>query len=753
MKLFIAFFVNLIVVLLFIFPFTSFADGFIIIEPPYPWPPRPVPQPPQPMIATPFPLEVKIHHVSVKIENQVAVTDIDQVFYNPTENRLQGYYLFPVPKGSVLNKFSMFIDGKEVTAELLDADKARQIYEDYVRKMIDPALLEYTEQGLLKVRIFPINPHSEKRVKLSYQEILNKDNNTVEYTYPLNTEKFSASPLEEVSVKVKISSPERIKNVYCPTHDVDIVRNDNHSVTVSYEANNVKPNMDFRLFYAIEKSSIGMSLLTYGKGKEDGFFFLSLSPGFAAEEQEIAEKDIIFVLDVSGSMAGDKLAQAKKALLFCIENLNAGDRFEVIRFSTRANALFNSLSPVNQSNRDKAEKFVENLKAIGGTNIEEALQLALGNKSKTNRPHFVVFITDGKPTIGEMDENALLKKIHEANRGNLRIFTFGVGYEINTHLLDKITENTHAYRTYITPDEDIEVEISNFYSKVSSPVLTDLTLTVEEPVQISEVYPQKLPDIFKGASVTVLGRYRGNGVVRITLEGMVNDTRQSFSYTAGFGDRDETYEFIPSLWASRAVGFMLDQIRLFGENEELKKEIIEFARTYGIITPYTSYLIIEDEAKRVSRHDLQPQYQLLRQNVVNDQEFMLSTENEYAEMNVKSGRAGVYSSETVQSMSGATSLEAGRQTDQRLSYRNAEGEKQNLVKQNLFVQGRAFYQAGDFWIDSYIQQNNDADVVRIQIASKGYFDLLNNEKGTAKFLALGRNVRFFWKGQIYEIYE
>lgn len=743
---------TLIFVLLVFIPSILFADGFIIIEPPYPWPPRPVPQPP-PVTATPFPLEVKTHHVSVKIENQVAVTHIDQVFYNPTGNRLQGYYIFPIPRGSVLNQFSMFIDGKEVAAELLNADKARKIYEDYVRKMIDPALLEYTEQGLLKVRIFPFEPHSQKRVKLSYQEILSGDNNTVEYTYPLNTEKFSASELEEVSVKVDISSPEVIKNVYCPTHEADIVRKNRNSVTVSYEANNVKPHKDFRLFYTSEQSAIGMSLLTYRKGKEEGFFYLSLSPGFADGREEIVEKDITFVLDVSGSMAGEKLEQAKKALLFCIENLNPADRFEVIRFSTQAEALFRALSPANQANRDKAKEFWENQKAIGGTNIEEALQMALGNKGEANRPHFIVFITDGKPTIGEMDENSLVKKIQQANRRNLRIFTFGIGYEINTHLLDKITESTNAYRSYITPDEDIEIEISNFYSKISSPVLTDLKLTVEEPVHISGVYPRNLPDMFKGASISLLGRYRGDGTARITLEGMVNDSRRNFRYTADFRKQDETYEFIPPLWAARSVGFMLDQIRLHGENEALKKEIVELARTYGIITPYTSYLIIEDEARLVSQRRLQPQYQVLRQNVVNDRDFMVAAENEYDLMQEKSGRAGVYSSEGVQSLSKTNNVGSGKKTDQRLSYRDAEGEEQNLASQNLFVQGRAFFYAGDFWIDSKIQQNNNANVLQIQFASKEYFDFLNSEKEVTKFLALGRNVRFFWKDRVYEIYE
>lgn len=730
------------------------ADGFIIIEPPYPHPPlpRPLPQP----SFTPFPLEVKNHHVQVTIEEQAATTRIDQVFYNPTATSLQGYYLFPIPRGVTITKFSMYLDGKETEAELLDAEKARQLYEDYVRKAIDPALLEYIGQGVLKVRIFPIPPHSEKRIKLNYSEVLSRNNGTVEYIYPLNTEKFSAAPLKEVSVRVEIYSREPINNLYCPTHDAEIERKGEHHAMVGYEASNVKPDTDFKLYYQTDSSAIGFSLLSYRKGKGEGFFFLSLSPGFASAQQEIVAKDITFVLDVSGSMAGKKLEQAKKALQFCIENLNPADRFEIVRFSTRAEALFQKLAPADAANRAKAGEFVQNLRAIGGTNIEEALQRALGSESRPDgRPHFIIFITDGKPTVGEVEENALVKKIEQANRANLRIFTFGIGDDINTHLLDKITEATNAYRSYITPEEDIEVKISDFYGKVASPLLTGLQLTVDSPVQVREIYPRRLPDLFKGASLTLLGRYQGSGTVRLTLQGKVNEALQKFSYEATFAEQDEQFAFVPALWASRAIGYLLDQIRLHGESEELKKEIIQLARTYGIITPYTSYLILEDEEQQVSRGQLPPQYQLLRLNLLDtgNQQFFTAREGDYADLTSKSGPASVAGSQAAQSLGLATNIDQTRPGAYRLSYRDRRGREQNLASQFRMVQGRAVYQSGDFWVDSEIQNNPAAQISRIQFASEDYFKLLKEEPQSGQFLALGRNVRFFWKNQIYEVYE
>ncbi|HMN23033.1 MAG TPA: VIT domain-containing protein, partial [Ignavibacteriaceae bacterium] len=403
-----------------IFSQTIFADGFIVIPRPHPLP-------------NPFPLEVVYHNVEVKIDGQSAVTRIDQSFYNPSNFQLEGYYIFPVPKGAVINNFTMVINGKETKAELLDSDKARKIYEDIVRQMRDPALLEYSEQNIFKLRIFPIEPRSEKKISISYTQLLESDNNLFEYIYPLNTEKFSAKPLKNVSVKIDLKSDNKLKNIYCPTHEVDIVnKSDNHSV-ISYEAENIRPDTDFKLYFSKNQSVVGLSLLTYKSGNKDGYFMLSASPSIQIDKNNIENKDITFILDVSGSMSGEKLEQAKKALLYCINNLNEGDHFNIIRFSTEAYSLFKNLENVDKQKMSEAKSFINDLQAIGGTNIEEAFNLAFKNYQQSSRTHFVVFLTDGKPTIGEMNEDKLVKRILNSNKTNSRIFTFGVGNEINTH--------------------------------------------------------------------------------------------------------------------------------------------------------------------------------------------------------------------------------------------------------------------------------------------------------------------------------
>ena len=374
-----------------------------------------------------FALELRSIQVNTTITGQSATTAMDQVFYNSSRNQLQGYYYFPIPKDASIDHFSMYINGKETEGELLDAAKAKKIYEDIVRKMQDPALLEYYDQSMFRVRIFPIQPLKEQRVKLTYTQTLTKENGTIEYNFPFKHQLMEQKAIGQASFKINLKSTDKLKTIYCPTHEVEINRKDDFKATLGYEGKDVKSNADFKLYYNTDNSSVGVSMLDYNDESEDGFFFLNISPGFA-EKQKVVEKDIVFVLDCSGSMAGEKMEQARKALNFCVANMNDGDRFNIIRFSTEANSLFESPLKADANNLAKANAFIKRLKPIGGTNIDEALEIALRNKKANDRPYFVVFMTDGKPTLGETNPDALLKKVKTINTDNTRIFTFGNRY-------------------------------------------------------------------------------------------------------------------------------------------------------------------------------------------------------------------------------------------------------------------------------------------------------------------------------------
>jgi Ca-activated chloride channel homolog len=730
----------------------TFADGFIVVPPPHPHPGPGAPP------AVPYPLEVKYHHVTTTIEEMAAVTSVDQEFYNPTGRRLEGYYLFPIPVNAVIGKFSMYIDGKETEAELLDAAKARGIYEDLVRRIIDPALLEYYGRGMFKARIFPIEPGSVKRVKISYKETLEKNNGTIGYTYPLNTEKFSAAPLKDVSVKVTLKTRGNLKNIYCPSHEAEIVRKSNHEAIVGYEARDARPDRDFSLFYSTDESKFGISLLTYREPGNEGFFFLNISPNYDVGKGEVEEKDIAFVLDVSGSMAGKKLDQAKRALRFCVANLNAGDRFDVVRFSTEAEALFGALTPADEASRGKAEKFIDNLKAIGGTNIEEALRLAFGARKNSARPFTVLFMTDGKPTIGKTGDEDLLSVIKSSNAAKTRIFTFGIGDEINTLLLDKITEATNSYRTYVTPEEDIEIKVSDLYTKVQSPVFTDLALDLGKTVDAHQLYPKTFPDLFRGSSITVLGRYRGYGSGTIVLSGSVRGKGQELTYTAQFPEADRAHEFIAPLWAARRIGFLLDQIRLNGEHKELVDEVTQLAKTYGIVTPYTSYLILEDEDRMVRQNRMREESRSLSRLMKSLErvhpEIAKKQRAEYEALKQESGAPASRASAEVQDLAASVNMEKMKAGKSRMDYTDAKGAVQNMTQQVKNIQGRAFYNNGAGWIDVNVQkQKSDQKKNRIQFASAAYFDVLKKYPLTAQYMSLGRNVSFVMNNEVYEIYE
>lgn len=736
------------------------ADGLIVIHerPPGFVPPRHAPY-------AFAPLEVKYHHVKATVRDQVAVTEVDQAFYNPNAQRLEGDYVFPVPRGAQIDKFSMDVNGKMMEAELLDAEKARKIYEDIVRKMKDPALLEYAGQAMFRVRIFPLEPHSDKRVQLKYTQMLKNDAGLVAYTYPLNTEKFSAQPIKTVSVKVDLECKQPLKSVYSPSHIVEIKRDGDRKAVIGFETSNARPDTDFQVFYSTEaKTDVGISVLTYNEGSDPdgGYFALLAAPAAELSREKIVQKDIVFVLDTSGSMAEkDKLEQARKALVFCLKNLNKGDRFEVVRFSTEAEPLFGRLESSDEANRRKAEDFVQGLKPIGGTAIEDALTKALKpaeTQAEKDRPYVIVFLTDGKPTIGMTDEKELLNLVaRKIGDRTIRVFCFGIGADVNTHLLDQITERTRGASQYVLPSEDLELKVSSFYTKINEPVLANLTLGFSGKVKFTRLHPSALPDLFKGEQLVVFGRYSGEGDAAITLEGSINGAKRTFTYEAGFPAKATEHPFLAKLWATRRVGFLLDEIRLHGENKELRDEVSELARKYGIVTPYTAYLIVEDEARRNVAMESRTLQVFARDGTARSEATRMYRENNMA----KSGEAAVGGAQALDALRVGQTLEVqqranayawrGQTGASEAGARRVEEAMQN--QQARFVRGRTFYQNGSQWVDALAQTRPNSRKVQVRFNSGEYFDLMRKHADAAPWLSVGRNVQLLMDDTVYEVVD
>jgi Ca-activated chloride channel family protein len=577
------------VVITLLIPTSAFADGIIIPHPPICEPfPCPVPRP---MVQ----LAIRYHHVEVEIQDQVATTRVDQVFRNDNDWIVEGTYVFPIPLGAAVDAFTLWIDGEPVQGEMLTKEQARQTYEEIVRTMRDPALLEYIDRQAVQASIFPIPPGGERRIQLEYSQILSAEDDLVHYRYPLNTEKFSTIPLEEVTIHIEIDGKLPIQAVYSPTHNVDLNRISDEHVVLGYEEYDVKPDRDFDLFFSVDQSQIGVNLMTYRDPQSDdpdGYFLLMLTPNIQVREQEAIAKDVILVLDKSGSMDGVKFRQAQEALKFVLDHLNPEDRFNIIAFSTGVTQYASRLRSAEEAS--EAARWVDSLAAAGSTDIHRALQEAIFLADQ-ERPAIIIFLTDGLPTEGITETEQIIENIRKSANSNVRLFAFGVGYDVDTYLLDTLAGENRGTTTYVTPEQAIDETVSGFYAKVSMPVLTDLELDFDDLV-VYDVYPNTLPDLFAGTQLMLLGRYRGSGEVDLTLEGDIVNDRVTYAYDnqefRRFGGRD----FIPRLWATRKIGVLLNQIRLQGADEETVDQIVRLSIRYGIITPYTSYLVTEPSA-------------------------------------------------------------------------------------------------------------------------------------------------------------
>lgn len=543
------------------------------------------------------PLAMLTHKVDIAIEDQVAVTRIEQTFRNHTDRQLEATYIFPVPKGASVRKFSMWVDGKEVPGELVEAAKARDIYNSIVQRTQDPGLLEYVGTELLKLRIFPVPPKGDQKIAITYSSIATSDNGLIEYVYPLKAEGKSAISQDKFSININLKSQHALQNIYSPTHAVTLTRPNDKTAVIGFEKDQAILERDFQLFYTLGTKDVGLTALTHRPNPgQNGYFMMLVSPRAELSKSQQVPRDMVFVLDTSGSMRGKRMTQAQNALKYCLGQLTSNDRFAVMNFATTVNKYAQQLQTASTDNVTAARKWVDDLEATGGTAINDALASALDMRTAdATRTFTIVFFTDGRPTIGETNAERIVKNVEKKNTGNTRIFTFGVGDDVNAALLDQLADNSRAISTYVREAEDIEAKVSSLYGKISNPVLANLKLTTSDGVSLNEVYPPQLPDLFHGSQLVVLGRYTGKGHAAVKLTGNVGKEVKEFVYELSFPDKSaEDKAFVEDLWARRKVGYLLDQIRVNGEKKELVDEVVTLAKRYGITTPYTSYLVVPD---------------------------------------------------------------------------------------------------------------------------------------------------------------
>jgi Ca-activated chloride channel homolog len=521
--------------------------------------------------------------VQVSVSGRVARVTVEEWFRNNGAVMDEGMYHFPLPGEAVFSSYSLWQGDQELRGEAMDAAQARGIYEAIVRQKRDPALIELAGHGLIRARVFPIGPGETRKITLRYTQLLDRAGDAWRFRYVGDRQRQSAPR----SFRLEADSAARFGDPFSPTHQVQVTRRDNRlEVTLG----DGSAGGDFELLLPLSRGLIGMSLVPHRPAGEDGYFMLLLAPGVA--DAAALRRDLVAVIDVSGSMSGEKIQQARSALIHLLGSLREGDRFRLVAFSGGVRRYAEGWTSATTESRNDASAWIRTLQAEGGTNIAGALTEAFAQPPAEQALGVVVFLTDGQPSVGEKDPERIAESA-EQGRGRFRVFSFGVGDDVNTYLLDRLTERARGTTEYVRPGENIERAVGSLAAKVASPVLTDVTLSGAR-VELYDLQPGSLPDLFAGDEMVVFGRYRGAGSREqsVTVRGRRNGRQEEFSTT--FVDRDnDDARYIEQLWAARKAGALSREIRLRGQTRELMDALKQLALRYGILTEYTSYLVQE----------------------------------------------------------------------------------------------------------------------------------------------------------------
>lgn len=755
------------------------------VVPDQPQPDRPLPgRPIRPQPRRIQPLEVQSLHIRAEIVDGIASTTLTQVFKNHSSRILEGTWILPLPRGASADGFTMTMNGEQVKGDVLDANTARQTYLSIVRRRRDPGLLEYMGKGCLRARVFPIQPRAEMKVQVRYRHRLPQSGGVYHWWFPLRSAQSQGRAPAKISLDVVVRSQNSIKTIYSPLGDVDTVRKSDREARATMELNRQAiPKRDLDLFIGLSEQSFGLSALTHRPDKKKpGFFTLLLAPKLAWDKGKALPKCINFVLDTSGSMKGQKIEQAKKALDFFVQSLRPEDSFNVVPFSSEAEPLFDAPRLANKDNIQAALALSKRLEARGGTNIEKALctTLKAALPDTEGLVAMTVFLTDGMPTVDTTDPKRLLSMVGTANTHKQRVFVFGVGHDVNTRLLDKIAGNSRGDRDYVREGEDIERKTSALFQKLSHPVMSEVRIDCAG-IQAMDVSPKTTPDIFLGSQLMITGRYQGSGHHAITVSGTVQGKAKKYVYEVVFPEQQKDHDFIPVLWAQQRIAVLLDNIRLNGAHRELVQEVKSLGRQYGIVTPYTSHLILEEGEKLrriATRHDpgrwnltpglgggapataavpvaerLRIAKELARAGearldeaknrlkTIETRTAEVATDAQKNDLGARaqaSGRAAVEQSRALFMMQKKGSLAGGKD-------RGIAGFTVQRVKQ------KTFYLVGGIWTDGSLEAKHLEQVTKVKAWSQQWFDLLEKHKGLAPYFAFSTRLILVLDGKAIEV--
>lgn len=689
-----------------------------------PLPPTIPPTPTHP--ATTF--TINLWNITAQVKDQSAKVQISQQIQNTSSQQAEAQLLFPLPADAAVSGLTLLIDGKEVPGKLYKKEEARKIYEEIVRRDRDPALLEYVGRELFQTSVFPLPPQGERKVELRYQQFLKQDQGLTSLLLPIGGSQHGTTPIKKLTLDVSLETTQPLKSIYSSSHQPEITRQGDQGAICKLELQDVAATSDFRLYFNSTTDPVGLSLIGYKPvANEDGYFLLLANPAQTESRPADAkplDKTILFVVDRSGSMSGEKIVQAREALKFVLQRLNPGDLFNIVDYSDEVAFFRPELIRAESQNIQEAVAYADRIRSGGSTNIDEALQTGLKMLTQAAQPQYVLFFTDGLPTAGEQNEQKIAERARQVNAKNARMFNFGVGYDVNSRLLDRLSRDHRGLSVYIRPNENIETVVSSFYNRIGEPQLTDLQIVLSQQGSTESIalqsYPRVLPDLYAGEQLVWVGRYSNGGDVQVTLRGKGGSQDQTFSLQAKLPAEasDNSTSFIEKLWATRRIGEIIDQLDLNGKNQELIDELVQLSMKHGIMTPYTSFLAQEETtlADRTANRN--------------------RAANESEKLSISGGEAGfaqrAFKSSLQQSNNALPGLsEAGKAAAPALGIavglNNEKAEKDRETLRQ--IQTKTFFLKQNRWYDSNLKEGDEKQAKQIKQYSDEWFDLAAANSG------------------------
>lgn len=559
------------------------------------------------------PLTVGYHKVSVDIRDQISRTVIEESFVNRTDSRLEGVFYFPLPQDASISGFGMWIGNELVEADVVEKQRAREIYEEILRAKRDPGLLEWTGGNLFKARVFPIEPHSEKRIKITYTQVLPLKNNRFRYSYGLQSEMLKLHPLRELAIDVRLHSVQPLADVTSPTHMARIDKTA-HSAHVEFTAQEHVPERDFEVVVELDKRQEDVVVIPHLRGT-DGYFMLLLTPpvsngGWQRETLADGEPmELLVLADTSGSMDVASRENQAQFIASLLNSLTPQDRINVAVCDVDCEWVFQEPRPADGHNITAARKYLERRISLGWTDLDKAFASALAQTKKgsgvvsrkkrlpTPFLKHVIYVGDGVVTTGDADPVAFSKRLRRLCQDRECSFhgvTVSSSYE--SIVLKTIASLGGGSVRQISGERTPQKVAVELLAEMTQPVIRDLEVAFHG-LRVARVYPEELSNLAAGTQQILLGRYLSEGNDQhgeVVVTGQYGEKPVRFSTKISLKDAEAGNSFIPRLWARMHLDVLLDQ----GASSVIKDEIIALSEEYHIITPYTSLLVLESDEDR-----------------------------------------------------------------------------------------------------------------------------------------------------------